>query len=100
MGEEYKCPLCGGVYQEGEVMSVECTECHNRVCLFCVSSTSDKCDGCADILSEVTQGDKSEYEIAEEWVEEVRSRNLSYEQVQKIFEIVRYRYRRQLEKQH
>lgn len=52
MGDKYQCHVCGGEYDEGDVMSTTCVECKNRVCVYCTeldtSDNTDVCDKCAD----------------------------------------------------
>lgn len=46
----YTCAVCGGEYNEDEVLSTTCDECGLRVCIYCVSGEekSEICDKCVD----------------------------------------------------
>ena len=97
---EIECGVCGRRFDPDEVMFTTCQECGMDICIYCVdtTTTSDVCDHCADAMSEATSGSRSEYEIAEEWVLQLREEKFTYEQMVKVFAIMRNRFRRQLEK--
>lgn len=52
MRGSYKCYVCGGKYQEDDVMSATCGECGNTTCIYCTDFdailNTDLCDKCAD----------------------------------------------------
>lgn len=93
------CAVCGvHLDPDDEAMFTTCQRCGNDVCIYCVDTAAppDVCDHCADEMSETTEG-KSEYELAEEWVLQLVESKFSYEQMNKVFQIVRSRYRKQLD---
>lgn len=98
MSDEYKCPVCNGAYEEHDVTSTICERCGCRVCVYCIeeTATGDLCDKCGDEISQTTKG-LTEHELADKWIEDMKASEYTYENMSKVFEIARQKYRRILE---
>lgn len=100
MSDTYNCPVCWEKFSERNAPSTTCKVCNCSVCPDCldISSVDDICDMCASEMSETQKG-LTEQELADKWIEEMKACEYTYDDMLRVFDIARQKYRRILEKE-